>query len=410
VPSSDLDWLKNGRRSLLKAGAAAFALEGWPAATVAQPAAAAPEVRATWLTTTANRALATPADTEATMAALADIGLNTVYVECWKNGYTQFPSEVLERTIGHRQRPASALQDPSDKPGAPARDLLAETLAAARRHGLHHVAWFEYGFMAAHGATSNHLRRQKPQWLSRDIRGSEVAPNGFVWMNPLHPEARAFLLALTLEAVRRYDIDGVQFDDRIVWPYVTMGYDDYTRGVYAAEHGGRQPPDNARDPAWMRWRADKLNALAAEFCAALRAARPGLMVSLSPAVYPWSWEHYLLDWPQWARWPRDRRWSEFVPQAYRMNYAAFESTWLEQTEALRAVGAYRPHELVAGIRLEGDGADSDWEQLRRSIELVRRLGQGGHSLWFSKGVLGTHAAALKAFYGGRVASPRFAAR
>ena len=176
-------------------------------------------MRGTWLTTTANDALASPAQTAQTMRRLREIGLNTVYVESWKNGYTQFPSQVLARTIGVAQRPAQAVQDPSDAPGGPpTRDLLQETVIEAHRNGLLHVAWFEYGFMAAHGRTMNHLRRLKPDWLSRDRSGNEVAPNGFVWMNPLHPQARAFLRDLMLEAIERYDLDGVQLDDRIVWP------------------------------------------------------------------------------------------------------------------------------------------------------------------------------------------------
>ena len=40
-----------------------------------------PEVRGTWLTTTANDALTTPAQTANTMKRLREIGLNTVYVE-----------------------------------------------------------------------------------------------------------------------------------------------------------------------------------------------------------------------------------------------------------------------------------------------------------------------------------------
>ena len=375
-------------------------------------AAAVPEVRGTWLTTTANDAIATPANTARTMQRLAGIGLNTVYVECWKNGYTQWPSKVLERTIGVAQRPAAALQDPGDGAAAvPPRDLLGETLIEAHRHGLIHVAWFEYGFMAAHGSTMNDLRRLKPEWLSRDIEGREVAPNGFVWMNPLHPEARRFLLDLMLEAIDHYDLDGVQLDDRIVWPYVTMGYDDTTRALYAAEHGGRQPPADARDPAWKRWRADKLNALAREFVATLRKSRPALLVSMSPAPYPWSYEHYLLEWPLWARWPASEGWHEFIPQAYRFSYAAFEQTWREQIAALRDAGAYRPQQLVAGIRVVGDGRDdSSWPQLRDSMLLTRALGNGGHVLWFSRGVLDRYPAELKAFYDetGPAASPRFA--
>lgn len=369
------------------------------------------ELRGTWLTTTANRALATPADTARTMRRLREIGLNTVYVECWKNGYTQYPSEVLRRTIGVAERPPAALQDPSDRAGiAPPRDLLFETLTEAHRNGLVHIAWFEYGFMAAHQHTMNHLRRLKPQWLSRDRRGSEVAPNGFVWMNPLHTEVQEFLLALVLEAVDRYDLDGVQLDDRIVWPYVTMGYDETTRALYAAEHRGAAPPDDAQDPAWMAWRAAKVDAFARSFTRALHEWRPGLVVSLSPAVYPWSWDHYLLDWPRWMTW--EQGWDEVIPQAYRFSWEAFERTWQEQTEAVtRSAGAAAARQrLLPGIRIVGEGADSSWDQLRRSIELARTLGQRGHVLWFSRGVLDLYANELQQFYAASppAHSPRFA--
>jgi uncharacterized lipoprotein YddW (UPF0748 family) len=377
------------------------------------------ELRGTWLTTTGNDAIASPAHSARTMQRLREIGLNTVYVEVWKNGYTQFPSQVLQATVGVDRRPALALQDPGDAanvpgahdvPGArPPRDLLQETLIEAHRNGLIYIAWFEYGFMAAHQRTMNHLRRLKPDWLSRDIHGSEVAPNGFVWMNPLHPEARRFLLDLVLEAVDRYDLDGVQLDDRIVWPYVTMGYDDYTRAAYAHEHAGAQPPTDPRDPAWMRWRADKVNDYARQFVREVRQRRPGLVVSLSPAVYPWSYQHYLLAWPRWTAWRDTPRWDEVVPQAYRFDYPAFETTWLAQTRAVRAEGRYVPRELVAGMRIVGDGPDAGWAQVRDSIALTHREGQGGHVHWYSLGVLERYASELRALYrdSGPAHSPRF---
>jgi uncharacterized lipoprotein YddW (UPF0748 family) len=406
---------------------AAFAQAQTPVPAAALDAAtprAVPEVRGTWITTTANTAVATAADTARTMKRLREIGLNTVYVEVWKNGYTQYPSQVLKRTVGVDRRPALMPQDPSDSPSkliTPGRDLLQEMLIEAHRNGLITIAWFEYGFMAAHKDSQTHLRRMKPEWLSRDIKGSEVAPNGFVWMNPLHPEARQFLLDLVLEAIDRYDLDGIQLDDRIVWPYVTMGYDDYTRKVYAAEHNGRQPPSDHTDPAWMRWRADKVNEFARQFVQEVRARRPGLLVSLSPAVYPWSWEHYLLEWPKWAAWSaRDThtnargsaakqvpRWDEFIPQVYRFSYPAFEKTWLEQQVAMKSLGADRQRDMLAGIRLVGEGKDSTWDDLRQSIELVRRTGGGGHVHWFSRGVLDVFADPLTRFYGGWVTHPRF---
>jgi uncharacterized lipoprotein YddW (UPF0748 family) len=388
------------------------------------PTSPVPEVRGTWITTTANTAISTPQNTAKTMKRLREIGLNTVYVEVWKNGYTQFPSEALNKMIGTHTRPNFFPQDPSDGPDQQklaTRDLLQETLIEAHRNGLITIAWFEYGFMAAYKTTNPHLRRMKPELLSRDINGNEVAPNGFVWLNPLHPEARQFLLDIVLEAVDKYDLDGVQLDDRIVWPYITMGYDDYTKKVYAREHNGMPPPADHTNPEWMRWRADKVNEYARMFVQEVRAKRPGLLVSLSPAVYPWSWEYYLLEWPKWAAWTeRDRvgnvsneaknmtpRWDEFIPQAYRFSYDAFEKTWLEQNEHVKALGANRTRDLLAGIRVVGDGKDSSWEQLRDSISLTRKLGNAGHVLWFSRGVLDLYPQQLTEFYGGEAPSPQF---
>ena len=75
-----------------------------------------PEVRGTWLTTTANEAIANPLMTAISMRRLREIGINTVYVEAWKNGETQFPSSVLSRTLG------------AAVTSIPPRDLVQETL------------------------------------------------------------------------------------------------------------------------------------------------------------------------------------------------------------------------------------------------------------------------------------------
>lgn len=370
-----------------------------------QSPSAPPEVRGVWLTTTANEHIASAENTAETMRRLREIGLNTVYVEAWKNGYTQYPSEVLRRVIGVDRRPALVKQDPGD-PDRPveARDLLGETVIEAHRNGLMIIGWFEYGFMAAHKDTQNHLREMYPHWLSRDQEGNEVAPNGFVWMNPLHPETRRFLLDLILEAVDRYDLDGVQLDDRIVWPYYTMGYDDFTVAWYRNEHSGAAPPQDPKDPDWMRWRADKVNEYARQFVRELREARPGLIVSLSPAPYPWCWENYLLEWPKWAAWkpgsPDNTWWDEFIPQCYRYTWPAFKATWDQQVKNLSDAGAEdRVKHMLAGILTTGSQPDPvPWEDLRQSVGHVRDTGGGGHVWWFSRGVLDEYPDEMTALY------------
>jgi uncharacterized lipoprotein YddW (UPF0748 family) len=361
-------------------------------------------VRGVWLTTTANDAIADPAHTAETMRRLREIGINTVYVEAWKNGYTQFPSEVLQQTIGIDRRPALMQADPSDAPGQntqPGRDLLQETLIEAHRNGLTYIAWFEYGFMAAHKDTDNHLRQQYPQWMTTTRDGELVSDqNPFVWMNPLRPECRDFLLSIVLEAVDKYDLDGVQLDDRIAWP-VSMGYDDYTRKVYAEEHGGAAPPDDMHDPDWVAWRAAKVTEFAGRFYAELKKARPNLIVSISPAVYPWSLEHYACDWPAWS----EKGWmDEFVPQNYRYSFDAFKTTWAQQVQAMPGM----LDRLVAGVLISSGDQVNPWQDIERELDLVRRSGAAGHVFWFSPGVLDHYPEELKAYYAktGDVMDPR----
>ena len=359
----------------------------------AQPQAPA-EVRGTWMTTTNNEAINSPGNANVAMKQLRDIGLNTVYVEVWKNGYTQFPSEVLQKTIGIDRRPhlkPGHEKYPAGEMNGKPRDLLEETLIAAHRNELIYIGWFEYGFMAAFTETDNELRRQYPQWMTKTKDGKLISDqNPFVWLNPLRPECQDFLMGILLEAVDKYDLDGVQLDDRIAWP-VTMGYDDYTKAAYAKEHNGAEPPADPRDPAWIKWRADKVTQFAERFYKQLKAKRPNLLVSISPAVYPWSLDNYACDWKTW----NDKGWmDEFVPQAYRMDYAAFKPTWEQQVET----AGDRVGDLIAGLRVVGSGPDTTWADTVKKIEQVRASKAGGHCHWYSVAVLDRYPTELTRFY------------
>lgn len=351
--------------------------------------AAEPEVRGTWLTTTANEAISSPANTAATMKRLRDIGLNTVYVEVWKNGYTEFPSPTLKDTIGVEMKVNASPAGPAVQ-----RDLLQETLVEAHRNQLVYVAWFEYGFMAAHKDTQNELRARK-DWLSLDQAGNEVAKNGFVWLNPLHPDAQKLLLGVVKDAIAKYDLDGIQLDDRIVWPYIDMGYDDFTQKLYAKENDGQLPPKDVRDPKWVAWRQKKVEAFSRRFVEEVRAAGgPELIVSLSPGPHPWALENYLIDWPAWSRWSDGPTWDEYIPQVYRFNYDRFAKDWREQVQFT----GERNKDLIAGIRIVGDGPDLPKEDVIKSAELTRATGSLGHCWWYSRGVLEVYPDLLAEFY------------
>jgi uncharacterized lipoprotein YddW (UPF0748 family) len=348
---------------------------------------AQPEVRGTWLTTTANDAISSPQKIGATMKRLREIGLNTVYVECWKNGYTEFPSETMKNAIGIEMKVNGA-------PPELQRDLLQECIIEAHRNEMLCIAWFEYGFMAAHKSTQNQLRARK-DWLSLDQNGNEIAKNGFVWLNPLHPEAQALLIGIVVEAVKKYDLDGIQLDDRIVWPGLEMGYDEFTKKMYAAQNGGKEPPKDIKDPQWCAWRRTKVEEFSKRFVKEVRAAaRREIIISLSPGPHPWALENYLIDWPAWALWTGTPKWDEYVPQIYRMNYARFQQDLDEQ---VKFIGDQK-EKLIAGIRLVGDGPDLPKDDVIKSVQACRDAKIGGHCWWFSRGVLEVFPEAIANFY------------
>jgi uncharacterized lipoprotein YddW (UPF0748 family) len=349
----------------------AAALAGLSVASATQ--AATPELRGTWLTTTASTALDAGA-IPTTMQRLGDAGLNTVYVEAWKNGYANFRSPTLDALLG-------GFPGAGDNPSLLGRDLLAETSAAARDEGLVHVAWFEYGLAAQFGPPSRPLAQLAADngWLLQDQAGRYAnGSNAFTWMNPLVPEVRELLVGMTIDAVRGYGLDGVQFDDRLAWP-VEFGYDPTTRAAYLAETG-RALPANPRDADFTRWRAEKVEALAAEITTALRAEDPDLLLSASPSVFPFSLNNYAADWTDWAD---AGLFDEYVPQVYRSSFDSFAFEWQRQQNAVGdAVDS-----TGAGLRVLGTGARTEWSELLPMLERLEQDEAYGHSFWYADGLL-----------------------
>ena len=134
-----------------------------------------------------------------------------------------------------------------------------------------------------------------------------------------------------------------------------------------------------------------MSEFAEQFYKTLRKARPHVLVSVSSSPYPWSAQHHATEWPAWAK----SGWmDEFVPQLYRDNYALFEKDWPEQIDCV----GDRKSDLVAGLRIVGDGPDTPWDDLKKMAELVRQRGGGGHCWWFSRGVLESYPEQLRQFY------------
>ena len=171
------------------------------------------------------------------------------------------------------------LQD-FDVRGLQGQDVLADVVAEARSRGLRVIPWFEFGFMVP---LESELARRHPDWLTVTRSGGRTsisAAGEVAWLNPFRPEVQQLITDLVVEVLGTYAVDGIQFDDHMSLPRA-FGYDAFTTALYRKE-AGKLPPANEADPAWVKWRADKITAFMARLKQAVRRVRPAAVLSISP--------------------------------------------------------------------------------------------------------------------------------
>ncbi len=272
------------------------------------PARPRAEVRGVWLTANDMPVLRDRERMRQTVAQLARLNFNTLYPVVWNGGIAYYPSQVVQER---------GLQDFAYR-GLQGQDVIGELIAEGRRQGLLVIPWFEFGFMAAPGSE---LARRHSAWLTSKQDGSltSISAAGEVkWLNPFRPEVQQLITDLVLEVVGKYGADGIQFDDHTTLPR-EFGYDSLTVALYRKETG-RTPPTNPADPAWVKWRADKITAFMDRLSKAVRARRPGAIVSIAPNYYDFAYKLQLQDWRAWVR---QGIADELLVQIYRPDLESF---------------------------------------------------------------------------------------
>ncbi|MER7459771.1 family 10 glycosylhydrolase [Micromonospora sp. NPDC126480] len=151
----------------------------------------------------------------------------------------------------------------------PGYDPLAFLVAEAHARNLEFHAWYNPYRVANHTdltrLAAGHPARKNPGWT--------VAYGGKLYYNPGIPAVRAFVQDAMMDAVRRYDIDGVHWDDYF-YPYPVSGVpfpDQATFAQYGAGFG------DIAD-----WRRNNVNLLVREMGDRIRAAKPWVKFGISP--------------------------------------------------------------------------------------------------------------------------------
>lgn len=314
------------------------------------------------------------------MAYLDSININTVLVCVWNsnsaNGdYTLYPSDQMMKYFG---------ETANIHPSFTGRDPLQNIIVEAHARGIEIMPWYEMGFSTSWSQQGGHILAKYPDWACKKSDGSLAVKNGFDWMSAINPDVQDFIRKITLETCKYYDIDGIEYSDRIPAMPIEGGYEEATVNLYKAEHDSAPPPSNHQDANWIRWRADKMTDWYREVADSIKAIDNNLHVSSSPSVYPWSYYNYLQD-PK--TWMNTGICDDVIPQLYRKTWMEYQPTFFASlanyNDDSKVFGGVCLYQLYSDFTGQEYLMDPDY--IMNFMQLNRDNGVNGEAWFFYEG-------------------------
>ncbi|MDR3611444.1 MAG: family 10 glycosylhydrolase [Ignavibacteriaceae bacterium] len=152
---------------------------------------------------------------------------------------------------------------------APFYDPLKFIIDESHKRGIELHVWFN-PFRSVMNINLNnicaeHVSRKHPEW--------NIEYGKLKWLNPGIPEVRDYVLKVIMDVVRRYEIDGVHFDDYF-YPYPVNGRKFHDERTFARYSRGIKNPDD--------WRRDNINRFVKSAADSIRKVKPGVKFGISP--------------------------------------------------------------------------------------------------------------------------------
>ncbi|MEU6355618.1 family 10 glycosylhydrolase [Streptomyces sp. NPDC047072] len=270
----------------------------------------------------------------------------------------------------------------------PGWDPLGTAVTEAHGRGLELHAWFNPYRIANHTdptkLVASHPARQHPEWV--------VTYGGKLYYNPGLPEVRAFVEKAILDAVKKYPVDAVHFDDYF-YPYPVAGQtfdDDAAFQRYGGGFASRAD-----------WRRDNIDKLIRETRAAVRRIRPGTQFGVSPFGV---WRNIATDargsdtragvqsyddnYADTRKWVRESWIDYIVPQLYWniglavADYAKLVPWWAEVAKGSRT-RLYLGEALYKAGDPAQPAAWQDPAELSRHLTLAREYPQARGHVFFA---------------------------
>ncbi len=348
------------------------------------------EFRGVWAGT---RSFNTPEKLKTFLDRLEQANMNAIIAIAYLNGFACYPSDIAPRHAN------------SVNPNDPGFDPLGELVTAAHQRGIQVHVYLTSVLNNRYRKVKNHSLTLHPEWATADQTGrslmkysekklEKLGVEG-VYLDPGNLAARKYIVDIHIEVMRKYDIDGIQFDyirfpstyqmnSGSYFPGIHFGYNRESRKRFQQEHGydpldmvrhreryieklGRQAY-RERCMAWDSWRRDQITAIVREVRAEQKIIRPHLWVTAAAIAFPD--RAYLALFQDWRGWLDEGLLDAVAPMAYSMN------SQLVKYMIRTAAANVRPgQELWAGL-----GAymlDGKEQELVRQVELSRAAGADG---------------------------------
>ncbi|MEU4424972.1 family 10 glycosylhydrolase [Actinoplanes sp. NPDC024001] len=377
-----------------------------------QPVRANRELRGMWLTTVYNIDFPSkPGLSEAQVRAeylkWLDLAVaqhhNAIFVHVRPSGDAFWPSKFAPWSNFLTGR-----LDGSD----PGWDPMAFMVDEAHKRNLEFHAWFNpyrgtQPAPAGAGAdltklAPNHPLRTHPEWRIAYPTGKTSR----LYFDPGIPEARKFVEDSMLEAVQKYDVDGVHFDD-FFYPYPEKGEDFPDSASYAKYGAGKSKAD---------WRRENVNTLIREMQQRIRQIKPWVKFGISPFGI-WrnggegsdtkGLESYSAIYADTRRWVREGWLDYIVPQLYwtigfdKADYAKVLPWWVRTVKGTNV-------QLYIGMADYRIGEKGDWSdpaELDRQMQLNDKHGIQGQIHFSAKQIRGNKLGAVERYRSRHYASP-----
>lgn len=348
------------------------------------------EFRGVWITTVYNldwpERGAHPDAQQASLLRMLDelqaVGINAAFFQVRSEADAMYASDIEPWTYW--------LTGAEGQAPNPFFDPLEMAVNAAHARGMELHAWFnpyraDRGSGYAHAP--GHVTRTNPEWM--------LAVGGIKILNPGLPEVRDYIVRVIMDVVRRYDIDGVHFDDYF-YPYPPNHIRGEDAQTFAAHSRGLT--------SIAEWRRDNVNLLVAQVADSMRAVKPALKFGISPFGI---WKNgvpagirgldaYNVVFADATAWLRAETVDYLVPQLYwpfggAQDYGALARWWVAQSSSRHYYighGLYRAdghtftgtpfaaNEVPEQVRFNRDNLDILGSAFFRASNLTRYASQG----------------------------------